>query len=143
MPTVFYGHLTWTTLRRAPLITGPVAGFLHRFLPTQAARFGAEVLAIGIVRDHVHVLCYLSGNTSVPALVQALKGASARVANRDDIAPREAPLRWDPGYDFRSVSPRAVATVRNYVLGQEERHPLDRIRTESSPDGGSLDSRAG
>ncbi|OGT92096.1 MAG: hypothetical protein A2083_10755 [Gemmatimonadetes bacterium GWC2_71_9] len=103
MPSVFYAHLTWTTLRRAPLIDAPVAVFLRRFLPPQARRFGAQVLEIGILRDHVHPLLHMAPACPVSQLVQALKGASARIANRDGTAPADRPLRWDRGYDLRSV----------------------------------------
>ena len=127
MPSHLYAHLTWTTLRRAPLIDTAVAAFLQRFLPPQAGRFGVEVLAIGIVRDHVHLLLCLPAGCPIPALVQALKGAGARIANRDGIAPRDAPLRWDRGYHLRSVSPSALAVVRRYVQSQGQRHPLDRV----------------
>ena len=127
MPSVLYAHLTWTTLRRARLIDAAVADLLRRFLPPQAARFGARVLAMGIVRDHVHLLLDLPAGCPVPQLVQQLKGASARVANRDGVASPDQPLRWDRGYDLRSVSPAALAATAEYVRGQAERHPLSRI----------------
>lgn len=127
MPSVFYAHLTWTTLARAPLIDAAVAAFLRRFLPAQAYRYGAQVLEIGILRDHVHVLLHIPPACPVSQLVQGLKGASARITNRDGIAPPDRPLRWDRGYDLRSVSPRALAAACNYVRRQAEHHPLDRV----------------
>jgi putative transposase len=128
MPVILYAHLTWTTLRRASLVDAAVADFLHRFLPSQVERFGARVVEIGVVRDHVHLLLDLPVGCPVAQLVQQLKGASARVANRDGIASLERPLRWDRGYDLRSVSPRTLATTADYVRRQDERHPLSRIR---------------
>ena len=138
MPSVFYAHLTWTTLGRAPLIDAPVAGFLQRFVPPQARRFGAQVLEIGILRDHVHLLLDMAPACPVPQLVQALKGASARIANRDGIVPPQRPLRWARGYDLRSVSPRALGATREYVRRQAEHHPLDRldeVKVGAAPDG--------
>jgi REP element-mobilizing transposase RayT len=133
MASTLYAHLTWTTLRRSPLIDAKVAAFLRSFLPPQAHRYGGQVLQLGIVRTHVHVVLSLAPNCRVPELVQGLKGASARVANRDGVAPADRPLRWDRGYDLRSVSPRALAAVSNYVRDQGERHPLDRIQETSGP----------
>ncbi|MBI4420035.1 MAG: IS200/IS605 family transposase, partial [Gemmatimonadetes bacterium] len=157
MPVVFYAHLTWTTLARAPLIDAPVAAFLQRFVPAQAQRFGAQVLEIGIVRDHVHVLLHLAPSCPVAQLVQGLKGASARIVNRDGIAPPGRRLRWDRGYDLRSVSPQALAAACNYVRRQAERHPLDRVpgvlqdahhaerglQPSTAPIAGSTSDRAG
>jgi REP element-mobilizing transposase RayT len=127
VPATLYAHLTWTTLERAPLIDAAVADLLRRFLPAQAERFGVLVMELGIVRDHVHMLLLLPAGCPIAQLVQALKGASARVANRDGVAPPGRPLGWDRGYDLRSVSPQALGKVADYVRRQGERHPLSRI----------------
>jgi len=57
-----------------------------------------------------------------PRLVQGLKGASARIANRDGIAERES-LKWAQGYDLRSVGPRQLSAAIEYVRSQAVRHP--------------------
>src|SRR5207249_3649343 len=101
MPVRVYVHLTWTTLQRQPLINA-VAGFLRRFLPKEAQRHGARVLEAGIVADHVHLVLQLLPVINIPRLVQGLKGASARLVNRDGLTPR---------------------TVIEYVGRQSQRHP--------------------
>lgn len=55
-------------------------------------------------------------------MVQGLKGASARIANREGIAPRES-LRWAQGYDLRSVGPGQLRSAVAYVHEQDHRHP--------------------
>ena len=86
MPVHIYAHLTWTTVARLPLIDSVVAAFLEKFLSAECNRQGARMLAVGIVHDHVHMLIELPATFNVPRLVQGLKGASARIANRDRIA---------------------------------------------------------
>ena len=122
MPVRLYVHLTWTTLQRQALITPDVVAFLRRFLPREAERHGARVLAIGIVADHVHVVLRLAAVNNIPRMVQSFKGASARVANREGLTPR-APLRWAEGYDLRSLGVRQLRTVMDYVENQAHRHP--------------------
>lgn len=122
MPVHLYVHLTWTTLQRQAVINPDVVAFLHRFLPREAERHGACVLAVGIVTDHVHVVLHLPAVTNIPRMVQGFKGASARVANRNGLMPR-APLRWAEGYDLRSVGVRQLRTVMEYVENQARRHP--------------------
>jgi REP element-mobilizing transposase RayT len=122
MPIRLYVHLTWTTLRRHPLLNPDVARFLDRFLRQEAARHGARVLELGIVSNHVHVIVQLPAVIDIPRLVQGLKGASARIANRDGLMPR-ARLRWADGYDLRSVGVRQLAAARRYVRMQAEHHP--------------------
>jgi REP element-mobilizing transposase RayT len=91
-------------------------------LPEIARRHGTRVIDIGIVRDHVHVVLELPPHADLPRLVQGLKGASARIANRDGVMPR-APLRWANGYDLRSLSVRDLRRAIRYVRSQSERHP--------------------
>jgi len=122
MPVRLYALLTWTTLGRLPLINEGAARFLRRMLPAIAHRHGTRVLELGIVRDHVHLVVELPPRPDVPRLVQGLKGASARIANRDGLMPR-AKLRWANGYDLRSVGVRDLRPTIRYVRSQNSRHP--------------------
>ena len=122
MPVRLYGLLTWTTLRRLPLIHRDVATFLRRILPKIAERHAVRVVEIGIVRNHVHLIVELSPRPDIPRLVQGLKGASARIANRDGYMPR-ARLHWAAGYDFRSLGVRDLQRAIAYVRDQGRRHP--------------------
>ncbi len=122
MPVRLYGLLTWTTLRRLPLIHAQVAEFLRRILPKIADRHECRVVEIGIVSNHVHLIVELSVRPDLPRLVQGLKGASARIANRDGYVPR-ARLQWASGYDFRSLGVRDLHRAIDYVRSQEKRHP--------------------
>jgi REP element-mobilizing transposase RayT len=121
MPVRIYAHLSWTTFARLPLIDERVAAFLCRFLLEEAARHRARAIEIGVVSDHVHLLLELPAAFDVPRLVQGLKGASARLANRDGIAGHNS-LKWEAGYDLRSVSVTQLRQVAEYVRAQEQRH---------------------
>jgi REP element-mobilizing transposase RayT len=121
MPVRIYAHLSWTTWGRLPLIDELVADFLSRFLLAEAKRHGARVIEIGIVRDHTHLLLELPATYDVPRLVQGLKGASARLANRDGFS-RNKSLRWETGYDLRSVGIRPLPHVADYIRAQELKH---------------------
>lgn len=122
MPVRLYALLTWTTLRRLPLIHAGAAAFLRRVLPEIARRHGTRVVDLGIVRNHVHLVLELPPHVDIPRLVQGLKGASARIANRDGVMPR-ARLRWADGYDLRSLGVRDLRRAIEYVRAQATRHP--------------------
>jgi putative transposase len=94
-----YVHIVWTTRYREPSIGGRVAPFLDAFLPPVAQQERASILEFGIVSDHVHLLVLLHPTTSLPRLVQRLKGGSAVLANREGHAPRGCPLHWAKGYN--------------------------------------------
>ncbi len=122
MPVRLYALLTWTTLRRLPLIHQEAAAFLRRMLPAIARRHGTRVVELGIVRNHVHLVIELPPCPDVPRLVQGLKGASARIANRDGLMP-SSKLRWANGYDLRSLGVRDLRSAIKYVRSQNSRHP--------------------
>jgi REP-associated tyrosine transposase len=133
MPVRIYAHLSWTCWARLPLIDQAVASFLAPFLLAEAKRHGARVIEIGIVSNHVHLLLELPAAYDVPRLVQGLKGASARLANRDGHS-RNKSLRWEAGYDLRSVGVRQLPQVAAYVRDQELKHGSPRpTRQPASP----------
>jgi REP element-mobilizing transposase RayT len=122
MPVRLYALLTWTTLRRLPLIHEGAAAFLRRALPEIAGRHGTRIIELGIVRNHVHVIVELPARPDIPRLVQGLKGASARIANRDGVMSR-VKLRWANGYDLRSLGLQDLQRAISYVRTQNARHP--------------------
>jgi len=132
MPVRIYAHLSWTTWVRLPLIDESVADFLLRFLLAEAKRHGTRVIEIGVVPNHVHLLLQLPPAYDVPRLVQGLKGASARLANRDGFSQNKS-LRWETGYDLRSVGIKQLPQVANYVRLQELKHGSPRPTRNPSP----------
>src|SRR5258706_13285681 len=118
MPVRIYAHLSWTTFARAPLINERVGEFLSRFLIEEATRHGARAIELGVVRDHVHMLLELPAAFDVPRMVQGLKGASARLANRDGYAGHSG-LQWAQGYDLRSVGVEKMGRDADYVQEQK------------------------
>lgn len=116
-------HIVLVTRRRAPLISADVAEFLQGYVSRVVAEEGAAVLALGMVSTHVHLLLRLRPTTSIPRLLQRLKGGSAcRVRQATGHA-----LRWEAGYSVHSVGERGLDCARRYVEGQATRHPDQRI----------------
>src|SRR4029077_285999 len=130
MASRLYFHLTWTTHNRFPLINESIRRFLDGFLRQQAMRKHTKVLAIGMVNDHVHMIVEAQPVFDLPALMQGLKGASARVANRDGHAATR-PLQWRAGYDARTVGVSQLRAAIRYVETQASHHP-DRAISGSS-----------
>jgi REP element-mobilizing transposase RayT len=121
-----YAHIVWTTRGREPTIDATLARFLSRFLPAIARQERAGLHALGMVRTHVHLLLQLHPTTNISRLLQRLKGGSSVLANRAGHA-AACPLRWARGYNIESVSPRALAAAREYVLRQPAHHRWSRL----------------
>lgn len=123
-----YCHLVWKTRASAPLIDAEMASFLCRFFRSIARRERAQVLEVGLVADHAHLLVRLHPGTDLPRLVQRLKGSSAAVWGKEYRGQTDRALRWSKGYAVQSVSPRSLAAVRVYLRAQAEHHPAGAIR---------------
>ena len=118
-----YVHIAWTTRDRAPLIDAGFAAYLCRFLRDVAAQERTLILNVGIVSNHVHLLARLHPTTTLPRLMQRLKGGSSALASRERRTVDGRNLKWDSGYAIRSVSPGALDAVRAYLRAQPQRHP--------------------
>jgi REP element-mobilizing transposase RayT len=118
MPHALYVHLVWVTLERRAMITARVTSFLRRFLPAEAARHGCEVVALGLVPDHVHMVLRIPPRGDLPRMVQGLTGASSRLGNLESTVG----LRWEKGYQIKTVSPSGLPRVIAYVKNQAQRH---------------------
>lgn len=112
-------HLVWATWDRAPLLTPKVRERVYLCIREEAARLGAEIIEIGGIEDHVHVLLRMPATVSLADLVKQLKGSSSHLANHE-VVPRG--FKWQGGYSAFSVSRRAVGAVRDYIRRQEEHH---------------------
>ena len=120
-------HLIWTTRGREPLINLAIATFLEPYIRRVAQSERAMVLEVGIVQTHLHLLLRISPQTSLPRLIQRLKGGSSHLAAVEGHSARGHELRWAKGYNLQSVSPRALPIVRDYVRHQPENHPHESI----------------
>ncbi|HEX2076088.1 MAG TPA: IS200/IS605 family transposase [Longimicrobium sp.] len=114
-----YVHIVWSTWARAPLLAPEVRPRVYLCIREEAARLRSEIVAIGGIEDHVHVLLRLPATVALATLVKQLKGLSSHLTNHE-ILPRG--FTWQGGYGATSVSPRAVPRVRDYILRQEDHH---------------------
>jgi REP element-mobilizing transposase RayT len=119
-------HVVWTTRDRAPTIDAKTARFLEQYLEAVLRSERSELIAIGMVQTHVHLLVRVHPTTELPRLLQRLKGGSAQIGTRQRLGD-DGGLRWAKGYSMQSVSARALDVVREYVLNQERRHPQEAI----------------
>ena len=123
--------ITWKTWGSLPGIDHSIAARLIELLPALAMAEHSGLLEIAVLPTHVHVVAELTRRSDIPQLVQRLKGASARFANRDGWSDKR--LRWDRGYDARSMSRGAMKRVRAYLDDQPKHHELPMLARWSGP----------
>lgn len=117
-----YLHLVWATWDRLPLLDAAIEREIHRAIEAKAKEMGVDVLAIGGVEDHVHLLVRLPATLTIADLAKGVKGASAHLVNHA-LRPGEF-FQWQGSYAALSVSQRQLATVKDYIGRQREHHTL-------------------
>jgi putative transposase len=125
-------HPTWGTWDRLPLLVGEIERGVHRALSSECERLKVEVLAIGGVEDHVHLLLRLPATLSLSELLKQMKGTSAHLITRW-IAPSEF-FKWQGGYAAFSVSPRHLRQVADYIANQRHHHLANTLLPSLKPD---------
>jgi len=118
--TEVYLHLVWGTWRRHPFITPDLQQRLYGSLAHHAAELGAEVVAIGGMPDHVHLLVRFPMTIGIAEFVRRVKGGSSHFVTH--VLEWPEPFKWQGGYGAFSVSKRNLAAARAYVLNQERHH---------------------
>jgi REP element-mobilizing transposase RayT len=82
-----------------------------------ARNIGIDVVAIGGVDNHIHLLMTLPPSRAMANVVRDLKANSSHILRRDNRM-----FQWQDGYAAISVSPSAVKAVVRYIEHQAEHH---------------------
>jgi REP element-mobilizing transposase RayT len=117
--TVFV-HFVWATWDRLPLLESEIKQAIYRAIGAKCEELRADVIAIGGVEDHIHLLVRLPATLAVADLVKHVKGASSHLANFR--VPDGGSFRWQGGYAAFSVSPEDLQSVITYIANQRQHH---------------------
>lgn len=131
-----YLHLVWSTWDRHPLVTDEMKPDIYRAIRGECSRMKVDVIAIGGIADHVHLLVRTPSAIAPARLAKRVEGASSHLVNH--AGGRIPFFRWQGGYGAFSVSKNQVPRIRDHVLRQEE-HPRERRlapRPGAAPDSG-------
>jgi putative transposase len=113
-------HLVWATWDRLPFLTPEVEREVHRAIGAKCDELGTQVVAIGGIEDHVHLLVGLPATLSIADLVKHAKGASSHLVTHG-LGPGQV-FKWQGAYGAVSVSRHHVPLVSDYIARQREHH---------------------
>ena len=113
-------HIIFSTKNREPWLDCEVRPRMHAYLATTCRDLGAEVVHVGGVADHVHIVTMLPRTVSQAQVVEQIKKASSKWIKALDA--RYHGFFWQRGYGAVSVSPSQFDAVLEYVETQEEHH---------------------
>ena len=121
-------HLVFRTGHGRPLINPAFGPELHAYLAGIVKADGEQVLAIGGMEDHVHLLMRLRPSHQISEVVRRIKGGSSKWINDKGVCPQR--FHWQRGYGIFSVSQSNMQFVKNYILSQKEHHRRYSFRQE-------------
>ncbi len=113
-------HFVWATWDRLPLITPEMERELFRYIEGVCHDLKCEVLALGGMPDHVHLLVMVSSTVAFGELMQQVKGGSSRWLSQT-FCPGEW-FQWQGSYGAFCVEPQNRAKVIAYIANQKRRH---------------------
>lgn len=113
-------HIVFSTKGRVPFIGESHRDRLYEYMGGIINAERGILLAVGGMPDHVHLLARFRASVSVSEMLKVIKGRSSHWMNGlPDLGYR---FDWQEGYAAFSVSESQLATVRRYILTQEQHH---------------------
>ena len=131
-------HCVWTTFNRLPLIAPKIEKCLYAVIAAKCEDLNCHVIAVGGVKDHVHLFVRVPPALAVAEFVQQVKGASSHFMNHEVVL--DHAFKWQNGYGAFTVSKRSVETVAAYVQNQKVHHAEGRMISELERVGADEDS---
>ena len=117
---VHFFHLVWSTKQRQRWITEEVQLRLYAYLGGIVRNHGGQLLEIGGMPDHIHMLIQQSTLDKFSHQIRDLKANSSLWTHQTFSHLKD--FAWQEGYGSFSVSYSAVEKVREYIQNQEEHH---------------------
>jgi REP element-mobilizing transposase RayT len=113
-------HLVFSTKNREPWLDLAIRPRVHAYLATMCRELGAELVHVGGVADHVHIVTTLPRTISQSDFIEHIKKTSSKWIKTRDA--RYRGFFWQRGYGVFSVSPSQVVAVLKYREGQTDHH---------------------
>ena len=126
--TKIYLHVIFHVKANSSLIEEEHLERLHSYIGELVNSTGCQVVRVGGVNDHVHVLCLLSREETVAHLVKEIKRNSSRWIK--SLGSHYTQFAWQGGYAAFSVSQSLVNKTTDYVNRQKEHHRNVSFRDE-------------
>lgn len=111
-------HCIFSTRNRDYHIPDDLQARAWAFIGGIARNIGMSAIAVGGIRDHVHVLLLLPPTVTLASAVQRIKANSSRWIHEQTGRPFE----WQEGYAAFSVGISQTDATVHYILHQKEHH---------------------
>ncbi len=118
-------HIVWCTKYRKPVLASQIEDDLKNILNEIAKSNDFEIVECNGDKDHIHLLISCSPQHSIPSMMKALKGVSARLLMKKHGTELKKSLweghLWSPTYFVATVSENTEQQIREYIQNQKEK----------------------
>jgi REP element-mobilizing transposase RayT len=112
-------HIVCSTKNRRPLISDEWRGEFDKYIGGLVREKGGELLEIGGMPDHVHLLIRARPDISMSDLMCFIKANSSGWIHKKGFSPE---FGWQDGYGAFTVSKSQAPAVIDYIRAQPEHH---------------------
>jgi putative transposase len=114
-------HVVWTPKYRRPVLIDDIAVRLESILRQTCTELRAEIVALEIMPDHLHLLVEIDPQFGVHRLVKRLKGRSSRCLRQEYAELRSRlPTLWTNSYFVSTVGGAPLSVIKQYVENQKD-----------------------
>jgi putative transposase len=117
-------HIVWCVKYRHKVLTGDIDTKLKEILLQIATDNGFKISEIETDCDHIHLLIDCTPQQSIPTMIKALKGVSARLLFKEFPNLKNklwGGHLWNPSYFVATVSENTEQQIRQYIHNQKRK----------------------
>ena len=117
-------HLVWCVKYRHDILIGQVDDDAKDLLNLIASDNDVNILEMESHNDHIHLLIDCKPQHSIPNVVKALKGVSARLLFKKHPELKKrlwGGHLWNPSYFVATVSENTEEQIRRYIQSQKKK----------------------
>jgi REP element-mobilizing transposase RayT len=123
-------HVIFSTRKRMPLLHAGLESEMYRYIGGIIQNKNGQIIGIGGIDDHIHILAGFHQSRSVAGMVGAIKSNSSSFGKELG----SLGFGWQTGYSAFSVSESKIPEVRRYIQLQPPQQNLwVNLRSGRSP----------
>ena len=113
-------HVVWCPKYRRDVLKDGVDVRLKQIIQQMCDEYGAEVLEMEVMPDHVHLLVEVDPQFGIARLVKAIKGRSSRIL-RQAFKPcrTRIPSLWTNSWFVSTVGGAPLEVIKQYIEQQK------------------------
>jgi len=113
-------HVVWCPKYRRKVLVDAIAKRLFGLIHKAASKYRAEIIALEIMPDHVHLLVEVDPQLGIHRLVKYIKGVTSHDLRKEfpSLSSR-LPSLWTHSYFVSTVGGAPLEVIKQYVENQK------------------------